>query len=61
MRATEWIVRHKYKHSKVSESPDEYRFQQLDPKIHHTGLFDKKEMKLTENGKEIGYVVVMYS
>jgi len=56
IRATEWIVRHHYKHSHIIETPNDYRFQQLSPDINRSDKYEVKEVPIGDKG----YLVMLY-
>jgi hypothetical protein len=55
--AKHWIAEHKYKVSDVDETPNEYRFRQMSPKLIETGHYRPKSVKI---GDGMGYLIVLY-
>ena len=55
-QASHWLKRHGYKHTGIDETPDDYRFRQMDPAIFKTGRYSPSSIKL---GNE-GYLIVGY-
>jgi len=55
-QATNWIVRHGYKHTGIDETLHEYRFRQIDPNVFKTGQFKPNTIKLGE----YGFLIVGY-
>ena len=54
--AKAWIQRHGYKHHSADETPNTYRFRQMDPAIIKTGHYRPKMVKMGE----AGYMLVLY-
>lgn len=54
--AKKWIAEHHYKHQDVDETPNEYRFRQMSPKLVETGHYRPKSVKIGD----AGYLIVLY-
>lgn len=54
--AKQWIAEHHYKHQSVDETPNEYRFRQMSPKLVETGHYRPKSIKIGD----AGYLIVLY-
>ena len=55
-RATEWILKHKYKVGHVDETHDEYRYRQVSPEVSRVG-HEARNISLGQ----VGHLVVLYS
>ena len=54
--AEKWIAEHGYKHTKIDETPNEYRFRQASPDLIKTGHYRPRSIKIGT----AGYLVVLY-
>jgi hypothetical protein len=54
--AKRWMAEHNYKHTDVDETPNEYRFRQMSPKLAETGHYRPKSVKIGD----AGYLIVLY-
>ena len=54
--AKQWIQEHGYKHQSVDETPNEYRFRQVSPKLIETGHYRVKSVKIGDKGD----LIIMY-
>jgi len=56
-KAIEWIALHGYNHSKIDETPNEYRFRQVSPEILKTNMFRERMIKIGDKG----YLGILYN
>ena len=54
--AVEWIHNHEYKHDFVDETPNEYRFRQINPSIIKTGHYRVRNIPIGDEG----FLVMLY-
>lgn len=54
--AKRWMAEHNYIHKDMDETPNEYRFRQMSPKLVETGHYKPKSVKIGD----AGYLIVLY-
>jgi hypothetical protein len=55
-KAISWAGLHNYKTTKYDETPNEWRFRQVEPSIFNTGIYKARSLKL----EGVGFLVVAY-